>query len=301
MHKATTKILSDLPHRISHVIRRNVMERPGHAALADGATTWSYADLSTIVADVALRLTAYGVRPGDRVLIVSENSLPLCTLVLAASEIDAWAVVVNPRLSSREIDQIRDHSGARRVFYVTSVADAGRDHADRHEAVDETIGALGVLAVGPLRQDAIPEPVEVDGARQVAILMYTSGTTGHPKGVMLTHRNLLFNAVVGGRIRGLAPGDRIYGVLPMSHIVGISSVWSSAYRYSTDMASRNVRRGLPVLGRRPPRTIPASAAHCRAWSYWWSVRTGRLSPRVRSGSCMCAAPVSCAAITGRRS
>ena len=63
-----------------------------------------------------------------------------------------------------------------------------------------------------------------DGSARVAALIYTSGTTGLPKGVMLTHRNLLFIAAVSAQIRSLTPRDRLYGVLPMSHAVGLSVV-----------------------------------------------------------------------------
>jgi long-chain acyl-CoA synthetase len=164
-------------------------------------------------------------------MIVSENSLQLAALVLAASEMNAWAVVVNPRLSNREIDQIREHSGARRVFYVGGVSPAAQNHAERHGAGMHQLGRLGGVGVGPLQADVDPEPVETDPARQVAVLLYTSGTTGNPKGVMLTHRNLLFNARVTGQLRRLSPEDRIYGVLPMSHIVGLSTVLVSALMF----------------------------------------------------------------------
>jgi acyl-CoA synthetase (AMP-forming)/AMP-acid ligase II len=224
-------LLDGLPSRISHVVGTSAQRAPDQPALTDGATTWSYADFAAIVAETAGMLTASGVRAGDRVMIVSENSLVLAALLMGASEIDAWAVVVNPRLSDREIDQIRDHSGARRVFYASAVSAPAREHARRHDAEEIDSARLGKFHVGALNAQAMPEPVAADSAEQVAVLMYTSGTTGNPKGVMITHRNLLFNARVSGQMRRLSPQDRLYAVLPMSHIVGLSNILTSGMMF----------------------------------------------------------------------
>ena len=105
-------------------------------------------------------------------MIISENSLALVALILAASEIDAWSVVANPRLSAREVDLIREHSGARRVFYTIEVSDAARQYAERHCADIAVLCGLGTIAVGPLNRDTVPEPVEVDRSREVAALVY---------------------------------------------------------------------------------------------------------------------------------
>ena len=83
---------------------------------------------------------------------------------------------------------------------------------------------LGSIAISPLNGAAIPEPVDADPAKRVAALIYTSGTTGTPKGVMLTHRNLLFMAAGSMAVRTVTADDRIYGILPMSHAVGLSVV-----------------------------------------------------------------------------
>ncbi len=216
------KILAELPDRISDVINPFARHSPDHPALVQGDVTWTYAELAAVVADMALILQLYDIRPGDRVMIVSENSLALVALILATSEIDAWSVVVNPRLSAREVDLIREHSGARRVFYTIEVSDAARQHAERHDADIAALRWLGMLGVGPLNRETMPEPVELDRSRQVAALVYTSGTTGNPKGVMLTHRNLLFSARAAGAQR--EPTDKVYCVLPISHIVGFSAI-----------------------------------------------------------------------------
>jgi acyl-CoA synthetase (AMP-forming)/AMP-acid ligase II len=221
LHEAE-KIVAELPDRISDVIKPFARQTPDHPVLVQGDVTWTYAELAAVVADAALILKLYEIRPGDRVMLVSENCLALAALILAISEIDAWSVVVNPRLSAREVDVIRAHSGARRVFYAVEVSDAARQHADRHDAAITVLGGLGTLGVGRLNRETAPEPVEVDRSRQAAALVYTSGTTGNPKGVMLTHRNLLFSARAAAAQR--EPTDKAYCVLPISHIVGLSNI-----------------------------------------------------------------------------
>ena len=216
------KILAELPDRISDVIKPFARHSPDHPALVHDDVTWTYAELVAVVKDTALVLQLYDIRPGDRVMIVSENSLALVALILATSELDAWSVVVNPRLSAREVDLIREHSGARRVFYTIEVSDAARQHTERHDADIAVLRGLGTRGVGPLNRETLPEPVEADRSRQVAALVYTSGTTGNPKGVMLTHRNVLFSARVAGAQR--EPTDKVYCVLPISHIVGYSAI-----------------------------------------------------------------------------
>ena len=77
------------------------------------------------------------------------------------------------------------------------------------------IAGLGAIGVGALNEATQPEPVEPGSPDNVAALIYTSGTTGNPKGVMLTHRNVLFMADGAARIRSIVPQDRVFGVLPM--------------------------------------------------------------------------------------
>lgn len=216
------EILSRIPRRIHEVINQFAEQTPGHPALVEDTVTWSYRELRHTVRQIALALQSLGIRPGDRMMIVSENCIALASLLFAASRIDAWAIVVNPRLSPRELDQIRAHSGARRIFFAAGVSKEAADHAARYEAAVGSVGPLNDIGVGALNAAATAEPVEESGARQVAVLIYTSGTTGTPKGVMLTHENLLVSAKITGDFRKLDANDKVYVVLPISHIVGIS-------------------------------------------------------------------------------
>lgn len=214
--------LADLPPRLHNIYEPFVRSQPDRPAFLEGGRTWTYKAFSAAVDAVAADLARLGVRAGDRVMIVSENSVVAGAVVFAASKLDAWAIVANPRLSPRELDQIYEHSGARRRFFTAGISSEAAEHGARTKSQIGSLGPFPQIAIGALNEDAKPEPVRADNASQVAVLIYTSGTTGVPKGVMLSHRNLMFAAKVTGTLRNYGPADCAYGVLPMSHIVGLS-------------------------------------------------------------------------------
>jgi long-chain acyl-CoA synthetase len=219
-----SQILATLPTRISDILQPWAERYPDRPALVETAGTWTYGELAAAVAETQTWLLDSGVRPGDRVMLVCENCRAGVAIFLACARLGAWATLVNARLSAREVDEIRDHCGARRILYTTKVSPHAREHAKRHGALVQETGRLGAIGIGPLNEQAHAEPVDPDTANGVVALIYTSGTTGLPKGVMLSHRNLLFVAAVSAKLRSLNPDDRLYGVLPMSHSVGLSVV-----------------------------------------------------------------------------
>jgi long-chain acyl-CoA synthetase len=218
------EILAKLPLRISDVASRWATNSPDRPALVEATGAWTYAQLEAAIAQTESWLSESNIRAGDRAMIVCENCRAFVALLLALARHGAWPVLVNARLSPRELDEIRDHCGARRIFYTTSVSYHAREHAKRHNARAIDLPQLGALAMGSINEGVTPEPANPDVADSVAAMIYTSGTTGLPKGVMLTHRNLLFVAAVSAGIRSLTPEDRLYGILPMSHAVGLSVV-----------------------------------------------------------------------------
>ena len=216
-------LLDSLPARLSAIPARWAAQTPDAPALHEGGRHWTYAQLQHAVEDAARLLRELEVRAGDRLMVVGENCALQVALIFAAASIDAWIVNVNARLSSREVDTIALHSTARRVLYLHASSREAGEHAARHGAVAVTVDGMGELMAGALNGDAVAEAT-LSGNEQVAALIYTTGTTGQSKGVMLTHRNLLFIAAVSSRLRGLTQTDRAYGVLPISHVYGLASV-----------------------------------------------------------------------------
>jgi long-chain acyl-CoA synthetase len=220
------EILESLPPRICDVIRPWLERTPDHPALVETSGAWTYRQLDSVVSETQAWLRNMGVRAGDRVMIVCENCRAFVAVLFALTAMDAWPVLVNSKLTAREVDEIRDHCGARRIIYTTAVSPQATQHAKRHGAVIGAVGTLGPIGVGPLNEEVQPEPLDPSEPPQdrVGALIYTSGTTGLPKGVVLRNRGLLFVAGVSAKIRALNPDDRVYGILPMSHAVGLSVV-----------------------------------------------------------------------------
>lgn len=220
---ATDALLASLPRRIGAIPRRWGASAPQAHALHDGQRHWTYGELAAAVDSTIALLRSLDVRPGDRLMLVGENCPAQVVLSFAAADADAWIVHVNARLSAREVDQIASHSGARRIIYTSADSPDAAAHGIRRGAQPASWHG-GDWLVEALNEDCEPATVYTDGARQVAALVYTTGTTGQPKGVMLSHRNLMFIAIVSSTLRGLVPSDRAYGVLPISHVYGLASV-----------------------------------------------------------------------------
>jgi len=222
--------VAELPRRIHELADDNARTRPDELAYIDHdgrCLCWS--DFDAAVAVLVRRLREAGVRGGDRLLIINENCIAAAAAIMAASRLDAWAVLINARLAGPEIDRIKAHAKPRAVLATTDVSREAQDHATRYEAQPFSHPLLGRLGIaGNLEAEA--EPVEAANDGQVAAMIYTSGTTGEPKGVMLTHANLLYVATVSGGLRRLGASDFVYGVLPISHVFGLSSMFLAAMR-----------------------------------------------------------------------
>lgn len=214
--------------RIHSVFQDWAAMQPDKPALKDDERSITYGLLEATVEEVAQKMRDVGIRAGDRVLLVAENSVALCVCILAASRLDVWSATVNARLSAREIDNFLSHSGARRALYFSAVSPQAKLHGEQRGAQAVEWPGIGTLLLGSLNEQAVPEPVEQDGQQQVAAMVYTSGTTGAPKAVMLTHANLIFIGANSCCMRRIDPADVIYGVLPLSHVYGLSSLLVAA-------------------------------------------------------------------------
>lgn len=189
-------LLAALPEKTCDVVKPWAERSPDRPALVEASGTWTYRQLSSVIAKTQAWLLDSGVRPGDWVMIVCENSRALIGVLLALAGIDAWPVLVNARLSAREVDEIRDHCGARRVIYTTSVSPHATGHAKRHGAVIEEASDLGTIGFGPLNENVEPEPIDPVRANRVAALIYTWNHRPTQGG----HADPQEPAVYGGRV-----------------------------------------------------------------------------------------------------
>ncbi|MDH3715748.1 MAG: acyl--CoA ligase [Gammaproteobacteria bacterium] len=203
---------------------------PGAPALIDcDGTQLRNGDLYAAVAAATDLLRENGVVAADRVLLVAENCAVFIAVALACSRLGAWVVPVNARMTSTEIARIAAHSEPRLQIFTHAVSPAALAHGKTARAGEVSLcDSLKLLVSEPDRR--VHPQTDAASATQVAALMYTTGTTGDPKGVMLTHANLLYASWASIQIRAIDDRDHIYGVLPFTHIFAFNSAFLAALR-----------------------------------------------------------------------
>ncbi len=200
--------------------------RPDALALTDPLGRLSYGGFGAAIEAVAELYREHGVQPGDRVLVVCENSRAAAVALTAAQRLRAWAVPLNARLTGAEVDELAAHCRPRVVVCTDAISEPAGRHAERLGAVRPLLDLGARIAA---RADpGGPEEVTGDPVRDVAALIYTTGTTGTPKGVMLTHDNLTFVAASLSVQRPQGSGAHVYCPLPISHIFGLGAVLGTA-------------------------------------------------------------------------
>ncbi len=265
--------------RIADIVRFWATAAPQSAALWEQDAAVCFAELQGRIDAARSVLEAHGVVAGDRVMLVAENCAAELAFFFAASALCAWPVIVNARMSEREIDVIRVHCRPRISIFTSHMSQSAAAHADRTGASRLTSGRFAGLSLSAVDPSAVPECEAV--ARQVATLVYTSGTTGSPKGVMVTHRGLLHFCRVSCESRSLVPADRVYAALPLAHIFGIATVvlttlyaGASIYleptfapeRAIAALGSRDISilQGVPMMFRR---LLSHMQQHCQGRSF----------------------------------
>ncbi len=209
---------SDALDRAWQPVFRWAEKAPEAVALVDPDHTLTYRQFADAIADAAARLQHHGVRAGDRILIVGENTVATVICFFAAEYIDAWPAITNARMTAHEIGVMRATVGARLVVFTIEHSDAAAGHAALEPVTEEASPAWGGILVGRADRATRPPPAV---PLPVAAMIFTSGTTGKPKAAMLGHRGLLFMGRTTARTRGATAADAFYGTPPMAHVMGI--------------------------------------------------------------------------------
>ena len=204
---------------------------PDRTALRDGARTLTYADLATRTALLAGALRRRGLRPGERVAYLGVNAVEVFETFFATCLAGGVWVPLNYRLSGTEIRYMLDDCGA--AFLVHS-ADTDALLASAGPLAD-TVREVFAVSPGTCPLDGRDYHAELTGAAKLsdgvdvqlddaAVLLYTSGTTGRPKGAVLTHGNLTWNTVNQLAHVDVLSTDRALCVAPLFHCVGLGQV-----------------------------------------------------------------------------
>jgi acyl-CoA synthetase (AMP-forming)/AMP-acid ligase II len=211
------------------VLEHHAHRTPDKPIAVHGDRVVTYAEMQRWSAEVAGGLAARGVGAGDVVALLSYNNVEFLATIFAANHLGAIAMPINWRLAAPELQFILDHSGARALVCgaeLVELAEAatGELDADLAQICIGEDAVAGWERFADLRADGVPPPRVPAAADDLHRLMYTSGTTGRPKGVMLTHANLAWKNFAHVTEFGFTADDVGLACGPLYHVGALDLV-----------------------------------------------------------------------------
>ena len=222
---------------LGEVLERSATSVPAKIAIVDGGRRITFRQLNDRVDALAASLAKIGFSKGDRVAIYMKNSLELVLAFYALQKLGAWAVWINSIYRKSESRFVLENSRAKGVFIFSE--------SDGHNYLDDMLdlknelphlecivaagakGGEGAFHLDSLIEDGVgksPPECDIDAAEDISMFLYTSGTTGNPKGAMICHEAAVRGGFEYSRGVGAGKEDVFIGFLSMSHSYGCGAI-----------------------------------------------------------------------------
>ncbi|MGI9492280.1 MAG: class I adenylate-forming enzyme family protein, partial [Geminicoccaceae bacterium] len=206
------------PTHFHQLLIESAARHPDAEALVMGDERFTWLALLTECERVARAIAAHGVGQGDRVLMILKNAPAFVITLFALARLGVVAVPVSIRTSAKEVAYFLEDSEAGLLIH-----DGCQDER-LPKGQSASFVAFDDLEDGPDLPAVVPDEEDV------AFILYTSGTTGRPKGAMLTHLNIVHAAMFYQSTMALSPADRVIATVPLNHLTGISALIATPVR-----------------------------------------------------------------------
>lgn len=205
------------------IIAENARRNPSQEAIIEGETRWTYRDFLEQIEHLASGFKARNVNPGDRVGLMLYNQKEILACLFALRKIGAVVVPINIQMLPQDIGFSLQNSGVRQLVVADSLY-SGISHLPLEtilvgEAVEGRPNLEELSASGESLEEV---PIVKSLYTDLALLLYTSGTTGYPKGVMLSEKNILANIAGFEGVVNFSEADRLVVALPLFHSYGLT-------------------------------------------------------------------------------